>query len=317
MRRATTYAAVLAATYLLAAGTYIAISGRVAAALAASLDDLRHVELVKGLAFVGVTGVLLFLLALALFHRLARIETELARSREALLVADRQALPGLLAASIAHDFNNVLAVVLAGVEELREHVREDTAAEILGDVATAARRGSELARRLSRAGRGSAGGAAKKVDVAASVSEALDLLRLHTKARRRELRLDAKSPIEATAHPALVHQIVTNLVVNALDATHENGRVLVRAERTADSVRIEVHDDGPGVPADVRARLFDPFYTTKPDGTGLGLVSVRTCAHMHGGAVEVAESSELGGACFRVVLHEPQAHWVMGRGRGT
>lgn len=305
MSRATIYAAVLAATYVLIAATYIAVSGEIAAALASSLDDLRHVELVKGLVFVGVTGALLFALALALFRRLARFEAELSRSREALLVADRQAIPGLLAASIAHDFNNILTVVLAGIEELREQPCDAGAREVLDDVSTAARRGSELARRLSRAGQGSAGGEAKRIDVAAAVSEAVDLLRLHTKARRRELRLDAPGPIEATAHPPLVHQIVTNLVVNALDATPERGRVLVRARRSDDAVRLEVHDDGPGVPADMRTRLFDPFYTTKPDGTGLGLLSVRTCAQMHGGSVDVGESDELGGACFHVLLREP------------
>lgn len=307
MSRATTYAAALAAGYVVVAGAYIAVSGEIAAALAPSFDELHYLELVKGLAFVAVTGLLLFALALVLFRRLARLETELWRSREALLVADRQAIPGLLAASIAHDFNNVLTVVIAGLDALREEVTDRAARDVLDDVSTAAHRGSELARRLSRVGRGLAAGDARKIDVAATVSETVDLLRLHTKARRRELRLDVEGPIEATAHPPLVQQIVTNLVVNALDATPERGRVLVRARHVDGAVQLEVHDDGPGVPAEARTKLFDPFYTTKAHGTGLGLLSVRTCAEMHGGSVEVASSDELGGACFRVLLGEPVA----------
>lgn len=303
--RSVSYAAALALAYITLAATYIAVSGALAADTAQDLDELRRVELVKGVAFVAVTGGALFGLSLGMFLRLERSARSLAQAREALLAADRRATPGLLAASIAHDFNNALAVVTAGVDELRGLPLDATSQEILADVAAATRRGTELARRLSRAGQGSAAGEPRHTDVAAVAREAIELLRLHRKAGGRTLRVAAPQPVEILAHPVLVHQLVTNLVLNALDAVSDNGTVIVRVAGTDDGAVVEVHDDGHGIPLGERPRLFDPFYTTKPDGTGLGLVSVRTCAELHGGSVDVADSVELGGACFRVFLRMP------------
>lgn len=303
--RSVSYAAALALAYITLAATYIAVSGALAADTAQDLDELRRVELVKGVAFVAVTGGALFGLSLGMFLRLERSARSLAQAREALLAADRRATPGLLAASIAHDFNNALAVVTAGVDELRGLPLDATSQEIVADVAAATRRGTELARRLSRAGQGSASGEPRHTDVAAVAREAIELLRLHRKAGGRTLRVAAPQPVEIVAHPVLVHQLVTNLVLNALDAVSDKGTVIVRVAGTDDGAVVEVHDDGPGIPHAERPRLFDPFYTTKPDGTGLGLVSVRTCAELHGGSVDVADSVELGGACFRVFLRMP------------
>jgi signal transduction histidine kinase len=88
----------------------------------------------------------------------------------------------------------------------------------------------------------------------------------------------------------------------ALDAVHDRGRVKVRIQAGPDgSAIVEVHDDGPGVPESQRARLFEAFYTTKKEGTGLGLLSAKKCAELHGGKIEVL-ASPLGGVCFRAHL---------------
>jgi C4-dicarboxylate-specific signal transduction histidine kinase len=66
-----------------------------------------------------------------------------------------------------------------------------------------------------------------------------------------------------------------NLILNAADATNGNGKIHIRLWQSDGQVHLEVHDNGPGIPPEMRDRVFEPLYTSKPDGTGLGLVSVR------------------------------------------
>jgi signal transduction histidine kinase len=94
-----------------------------------------------------------------------------------------------------------------------------------------------------------------------------------------------------------------NLLANALQALPDGGRVEVHARLDGGEIEIAVHDSGPGVPAHLQPRLDEPFFTTKSDGTGLGLVLVRVIAELHGGRFEVSPSpGPLGGAvtCLRL-----------------
>lgn len=293
------YAAFVAVGYALVAGGYIAVSSRLAADVSTSIEELAAWETTKGFLFVGTTAMLLFVGTQFLFRRLARTERDLARGHEALRLAEQRATPGLLAASIAHDLNNMLTVASSASDELRA---EDVNPELLRELDDALRRSGELARRLSRAGRGEAG---RIVDgsVAELVAASLDLLGHLPAARKRRVRLDVRGSTVRPLYPALVEQVVTNLIVNALHATQEGGAVLVRVRDEGDAAHVEVHDDGPGFP---EGHVVEPFVTTKEDGTGLGLVSVRACARAHGGTMEVGRSQELGGA--RVCVSLLRAH---------
>lgn len=128
-------------------------------------------------------------------------------------------------------------------------------------------------------------------DLAAVVREACDLVR--GGAERQRVRVDARvddpmppAPVDANA----VHQVLLNLLVNAVDAAAaRGGRVQVRCALDAARARfvIEVEDDGTGVPAEVRARMFEPFASTKGQrGTGLGLAVARSLVERHGGTLE-------------------------------
>ncbi len=306
-RTASRYAATLAGSYVVAAALYIVLSGQLAVHFAADLEELHDIELYKGLAYVTVTGTGLFALALVLFQRLLRSAAEVAVAREAILRADRQVLPGLLAASIAHDFRNALMVACTNAEVLEQSPDAPDRSEVIADLRTALEHASELARDLSKAGSTSASGEARELDVTKLVSGSVDLVRRHRLARARSLRCEGEEALRGEVFPTLVQQIVTNLALNALDAVSDGGRVEVRTRRDGDAIVIEVHDDGPGVPERDRERIFDPFFTTKEQGTGLGLVSVRTCAQLHAGDVEVARSELLGGALFRVTLRSASA----------
>lgn len=295
LRRAT----VLALVYAVVAGTYIWLSGHMALSAAPDITDLSRIEAIKGTAFVVLSALALLGGSFWLLSRAERDAAEIRRSREALLLAEQRALAGLLASSVAHDFGNLLVPLHAGVRELREELDgalTPNAREVLGEMTEAVDRLVEVSRRQMTMGREGAG-RFRDVDLASVVREAVQIAARHTHVRGTSLRVDGPDALPAFANPTLVQQVVMNLVVNAAEATSGGGRVEVNFGVQGDDVFIEVNDDGPGLPEG--DEVFEPFYTTKANGTGLGLFSVRACAALHGGAVEVGTSS-LGGASVRV-----------------
>jgi nitrogen fixation/metabolism regulation signal transduction histidine kinase len=124
-------------------------------------------------------------------------------------------------------------------------------------------------------------------------------------------------PLPVAIDRQMLRRVLVNLVRNAVQAIRDErlrapgpsppgpgvmGHVVVTSRRDGDGAVIEIHDDGPGVPESMRARIFDPYFTTKTDGTGLGLAIVKKIVVEHGGEIEVGASSTLGGACFALRL---------------
>jgi signal transduction histidine kinase len=119
-----------------------------------------------------------------------------------------------------------------------------------------------------------------------------------------ELVVEAAQPLPAVhADRRLLERAVVNLVENALQAIGERGRVQVRVGAADGRVGVTVADDGPGMDADVQARVFEPFFSTKTGGSGLGLALVKKIAEDHGGGV----SLESGPAGTRVGIWLPAA----------
>ena len=101
----------------------------------------------------------------------------------------------------------------------------------------------------------------------------------------------------------MIHTAVVNLLLNAAES-HPKAKILVQVSTCSDPVSytIQVHDDGPGIPLDLRSMILKPHYTTKPFNSGMGLVAVDSAAHIHGGDLLVDSSELLGGAYFALVL---------------
>jgi signal transduction histidine kinase len=128
-------------------------------------------------------------------------------------------------------------------------------------------------------------------DVTAFLSERIDLFR--EQAAAHGVALDAAgTTIDATFDSARIGQAIDNLVLNAIQNTPPGGRISVCAERSGEQLVLSVADTGHGVPEDVRAQLFEPFVTTRPDGTGLGLAVVREIAEAHGGTARAVHRSD-------------------------
>jgi signal transduction histidine kinase len=245
--------------------------------------------------------------------REAGLRAERRKMEAQLMTSDRLASVGMLAAGVAHEINNPLAAVMANLYVVREVLEElqtlnegvRDAAEAAADAMTAAERVRQIVRDVKIFSRG-----AEERQVAVDVHRVLDsTVRMALNDTRHRARL-VKRFDRITAvlgSEARLGQVFLNLVVNAAqaipqgDASHNEIRLSTRME--GDKVVVEVSDTGPGIPADLRARLFTPFVTTKPagQGTGLGLSICRRIVTALGG--EIVVESEVGkGTTFRVTL---------------
>jgi signal transduction histidine kinase len=144
----------------------------------------------------------------------------------------------------------------------------------------------------------------QRIDVRDGLEQTLVILRHRLRQGIEIVREFADDLPEIDAYGSELNQVWTNLVDNAIDAMDEHGTLTMRAERDpeSDGVRVTICDSGPGIPDDIRQRLFEPFYTTKPPGkgTGLGLHISHNVVARHGGRIEVTSSDA--GACFEVSL---------------
>lgn len=301
MSRSTRYAALLALGYTVLAAVYIVVSSGIAAQISADVEQLKTIETFKGVLYVAVTAVAIFLGARFAFGRLERLHGHLLARDRAIVENERRVFAGLIAGTIAHDANNVLVAVIADLEALRRSRPDDD--PTMNRLRLSVERLVALNQRLLVTARRGRATKPEDVDLVPTIEETLAVARSHGQVRGCGLEFVRSGPVRLHTHGLLVQQIVSNLVVNAAEATHGRGRIEVRLTDSPSEVVLEVHDDGPGVPAERRERIFDSLESTKPDGSGLGLFSVRSCASALGGTVEVGDSP-LGGACFRVRLSE-------------
>jgi signal transduction histidine kinase len=138
-------------------------------------------------------------------------------------------------------------------------------------------------------------------DIVEICRHVVDLERPYAQRRSVELTLDARVPVVAQVDPGKLHQVVQNLVRNGLEAAPSGGHVSVEVSSGAECVvHLQIADDGPGIPPEVLPRIYEPFFSTKDTGTGMGMAIVHSLVAMHGGKIEIATSSR--GTRFDVVI---------------
>ncbi|GIW16462.1 MAG: hypothetical protein KatS3mg063_2315 [Tepidiforma sp.] len=256
---------------------------------------------------------------------IVRDVTDQLRMRAALARGERLESLRVLSAGLAHDLNNILAAVTGNAEVALQLSGEDSLLrEALEDIREAGRRGAAMVQQMLRFARGGEL-TCEPVDLAAAARETLQMLRGTIGAgvtARAEL---PDSPVMVMADPVAVRQVLMNLVINAAEAMEGRGGTLVvraalRAVTLEELTRclkgicigcgalrpgtyalVEVSDTGRGMDAATRERIFEPFFSTKFQGRGLGLAAVLGVVEAHGGAVSV-ESEPGVGTTFRVLL---------------
>lgn len=303
-----------AAAGALAYPLLLAAAGRIGP----SVGGIPPVELSRLVVLVGAvlgSGVLTWFALRAL----ARLHAE-AEARHRLEVqlqhAQRLQMVGELASVTVHDLRNVLSIV-QNAAGLLEASPDPATREVASQLLQTARSGQTITTRLLSLARREEPRRAV-VDVARAVG-ALESTVHQLIGPGCSMAFTAEGPAPAVADPLELEQVVLNLAANARDAMGGSGRVSIRvvgmdragAARLGSTlvaprqVLLEVGDAGPGVPPELRERIFEPFVTTKArgEGTGLGLATVRSVAQGSGGAVAL-ESEPGAGATFRVFLPE-------------
>lgn len=140
------------------------------------------------------------------------------------------------------------------------------------------------------------------VDLRKTLTHVCELLRPEAAARHIELSTDwAENLPQVMADPVRLTQALMNLLINAMQAVGTEGRIVVTASEAEQAVCVRVQDNGPGIPAEKLASIFDPYFTTKPEGSGLGLWIAQQIATAHGGSL-TAQNAATGGAVFSLRL---------------
>lgn len=233
--------------------------------------------------------------------------SELREAQGQLIHAEKMASLGNLAASLAHEFNNLLGGILGSAEAALEDTPDGTAREALEVVRRAARRACGITDNLLRFSRKEES-RKQPADLHRLVDETRQLVEAEMAQRSIECVVDAGEIPLVPLDSGQMHQVFLNLFSNAIAAIDRDGAIHVTTEARDDSVRIVFADDGPGVAPEDRQRIFEPFYTSraarrgdKRQGTGLGLSVSYGIVTAHGGSIEVDERPG-GGARFTIDL---------------
>lgn len=270
---------------------------------------------------IGVAAGLASHLSAALHAEQLRARLELAfeeleRTRDQLIKSEKLRTAGELASAVAHEFNNLLGAILGRAELLRARAHsgdlpvEELAAG-LRVMERAAQDGADTVRRLRQFATGPDTRGREAVDLDAAIRDAAEFTRVRwqnearAEGRAIDVRIESAPGAWVSGRASELREVFTNLILNAIDAITRDGEVVVRCVAEDSRVLVSVEDDGEGMSSETRARLFEPFFSTKGErGSGLGLSVVYGIAQRHDGRISI--DSTLGKGT-RVELSFPRA----------
>jgi len=233
---------------------------------------------------------------------IARDVTELTQLQRRIGDIERHRAIGQMAAALAHDFNNILDTIgqAAAVLAINADRPASERKPLLGMIQNTVHRGAEMVQRIReylRTGQG----ALRPLNMCNIVDEAVEL----TSPLWRKGNIDVVKRLEPTpnifGNAADLHRVFTNLIINAIEAMPNGGRITIACEKRGDNVVATVCDTGTGIAPEAQKKVFYAYFTTKPSGTGLGLSGAQKILLAHGG--NISFRTEVGkGTTFTIVV---------------
>jgi PAS domain S-box-containing protein len=234
---------------------------------------------------------------------LKRAESERESLRVQVIHASKMASLGELAAGIAHEINNPLAIV-EGAASLLLKIKDspEKFEPKVEAIKKACMRMGRIVGGLKKFSRSSENLSFKKTSLSEIVKEALVLTSVKSKRNQAEVNCDFKSDSYILADEVSIEQVIINLINNALDAVNDQAEKWVRVEVSEDTLHVilKITDSGSGIPPEIQAKIFNPFFTSKPvgEGTGLGLSICKGLLDEHKATIELIKDSP--NTCFEV-----------------
>lgn len=251
-----------------------------------------------------------------LLAEISRTVEQLQQREREVLRAEQLSAVGQIAAGVAHELRNPLTAIKMLVQTgLEGQPATGLPAEDLAVIEQSIRRMEHYIRifldfaRPPRSER-------RRADLLEVVRRAAALV--EGRARRQKVSLTLKLPEQSLSSwldPEQIQQVLVNVLLNALDAQPRGGAIAVEIAPADGSATIQVRDSGPGLPAALRARLFEPFVTSKPDGVGLGLSISKRLVEAHGGTMRIANAPQGGAVVVFTLPVEEEVHAVIAGGR--
>jgi PAS domain S-box-containing protein len=218
-----------------------------------------------------------------------------------LLTSERLALTGRMAAGVAHEINNPLQAILSQLSALQAKVDSDAAGDHVERIREAIDRIRQVLRGMSDLNR-SGNVAQGAVQMNAVIESTLSLLKPQLKHAAIEVHTELSTDLPAlTGSFAELQQLLHNLVLNAIEAMPDGGELIIQSNLTAAGIDLVVRDRGEGIQPEFLPHIFEPFFTRKPTGSGLGLYISKGIVERHDAAIHV-ESSPGQGATFTVTF---------------
>jgi signal transduction histidine kinase/CheY-like chemotaxis protein len=223
-------------------------------------------------------------------------------SQKALLQSEKMAAAGRLSASIAHEVNNPLQAVQNCLHlASREDVPEEKRKEYLGMARTELERLMLTTRRMLDFYRPNTN-ALEKIDIRDMLEYVVNLMNKQFAEANLNIQMDIPEKLPSVmAVSSQIQQVFINLSLNAADAMSQGGSLKITAKAAPHGVELFFQDSGPGIPKEKQQNIFEPFFSTKDGGTGLGLTVSYNIVTAHGGTLEYL-SDRGPGACFHIIL---------------
>jgi len=227
--------------------------------------------------------------------------SDLEQSKANLTRAAKLAVAGEMAAAMSHEVRTPLGILRSSAQVLlRESGLTEEGREVCGFIIRETERLNKLVSTLIDSARPRLPEFID-TDISELGSQAVAMLRLQAEKKNITLVSKIDTPAIAACDREQITQVLLNLLLNAIQVLNDGGQILLQVHRAGDYVLISVADNGPGIPMEQREQVFDPFYTQRAGGIGLGLAVVKQIVMAHQGRISVY-TSDMGGAEFKVDL---------------